>query len=51
MSAPNGMDHDQARENWSRGNNKQPGCNCPPWRYSPVHPRPTNPECKIHGPR
>jgi len=48
--APPGMDHDRAKENWSRGNNKTPGCSCPPWRYNPRYPRPTNPDCKIHGP-
>ena len=43
------MDHDNKKENWARGNNKQPGCSCPPWRYTPRHTRPTNPDCREHG--
>jgi hypothetical protein len=43
------MDHDQAKENWSRGTNRAPGCDCPAWRYSPRHPKPTNPDCEQHG--
>lgn len=26
-----------------------PGCTCPPWRYHPRHPKPTNPDCPTHG--
>lgn len=29
--------------------NPNPGCSCPPWRYNPRFPRPTNPECLKHG--
>lgn len=43
------MDHDRHKENWSRGNNPQPGCNCLPWRYQPRYPKPTNPDCPQHG--
>lgn len=45
------MDHDRAKENWSRATNRYAGCTCPPWRYSPAHnhKRPTNPDCKEHG--
>lgn len=43
------MDHDYRKENWLRGNNKTPGCTCPPWRYTPRHPKPTNPGCPTHG--
>lgn len=42
-------DHDHAKENWSRGNNKQPGCSCPGWRYNPRYERPTDPDCEQHG--
>ncbi len=41
------MDHDQAKENWSRVTNRY--CDCPAWRYSPRHPKPTNPDCAQHG--
>lgn len=34
---------------WHRRTNTYPGCTCPPWRYSPAHPKPTNPECPTHG--
>lgn len=45
------MDHDHMKENWSRTTNRQPGCTCPPWRYSPrvAVLRPTNPDCPKHG--
>lgn len=43
------MDHDQAKENWSRGANRNPGCSCDPWRYNPRYPKPTNPDCQQHG--
>jgi hypothetical protein len=32
---------------WHRPTNKY--CDCPPSRYDPRHPRPTNPECEEHG--
>ena len=34
---------------WNRRTNSYPGCSCPPWRYNPRHPRPTNPNCQLHG--
>lgn len=34
---------------WVRRTNRYPGCSCPAWRYSPKHPKPTNPLCEIHG--
>ncbi|QWY84250.1 hypothetical protein QEO77_gp53 [Arthrobacter phage Zaheer] len=34
---------------WNRPTNTYPDCKCPPWRYNPRHPRPTNPDCQIHG--
>ena len=43
------MDHDDRAENWARRTNTYPGCTCPAWRYSPRHPKPTNPDCKMHG--
>jgi hypothetical protein len=43
------MNHDRNVENWSRQPNRQPGCSCQPWRYSPFAPRPTNPDCPEHG--
>lgn len=43
------MDHDRVKENWSRVTNRYPGCSCLPWRYSPRHPRPTDPDCPQHG--
>ena len=43
------MDHDSAKENWSRATNRYPGCTCPTWRYNPRHPKPTNPDCSKHG--
>lgn len=46
-----GMDHDRAKENWTRQPNRNPGCACPPWRYTPQynHLRETNPACPQHG--
>jgi len=34
---------------WTRRTNTYPGCTCPPWRYHPAHPKPTNPTCPKHG--
>ena len=34
---------------WTRRTNRYAGCTCPPWRYSPRHPKPTNPDCQQHG--
>jgi len=34
---------------WARKTNRYAGCTCPPWRYNPRHPKPTNPECAEHG--
>ncbi|MEO5317611.1 hypothetical protein PV761_03320 [Arthrobacter sp. CC3] len=34
---------------WTRRTNQYPGCCCPPWRYNPRHPKPTNPDCPQHG--
>lgn len=34
---------------WARRTNSYPGCSCPPWRYNPRHPKPTNPDCLEHG--
>jgi hypothetical protein len=34
---------------WARRTNTYPGCTCPPARYNPRHPKPTNPECETHG--
>jgi len=34
---------------WHRRTNTYPGCTCPPWRYNPAQPKPTNPECEKHG--
>ena len=34
---------------WTRRTNTYPGCTCPPWRYHPAHPKPTNPTCRKHG--
>ncbi|SDK80597.1 hypothetical protein SAMN04487913_103239 [Arthrobacter sp. ok362] len=34
---------------WHRRTNTYPGCTCPPWRYNPRYPKPTNPECPQHG--
>jgi hypothetical protein len=34
---------------WHRPANRYPGCTCPPWQYSPRHPKPTNPEGAKHG--
>ena len=45
------MDHDHAKENWSRVTNRY--CDCPPFRYNPlyIHKRETNPDCPQHGTR
>jgi hypothetical protein len=34
---------------WQRAPNRNPGCICPPWRYHPRHPKPTDPDCREHG--
>lgn len=34
---------------WNRRTNTYPGCTCPPARYNPRHPKPTNPDCPTHG--
>ncbi|QDF19559.1 hypothetical protein PP353_gp49 [Arthrobacter phage Kumotta] len=34
---------------WTRRTNHEPGCNCPPARYDPTKPKPTNADCKLHG--
>jgi hypothetical protein len=34
---------------WVRPTNVYAGCSCPPWRYNPRHPKPTNPDCTQHG--
>ncbi|AXH44425.1 hypothetical protein PP356_gp45 [Arthrobacter phage MargaretKali] len=34
---------------WERRTNREPGCTCPPSRYSPTQQRPTNPDCPQHG--
>ena len=34
---------------WHRPTNRYPGCTCPPWRYNPMYPKPTNPDCPRHG--
>jgi hypothetical protein len=34
---------------WTRPTNRYPGCICPPWRYNPAHPKPTDPNCPKHG--
>lgn len=34
---------------WVRRTNTYAGCTCPAWRYSPRHPKPTNPDCPQHG--
>jgi hypothetical protein len=43
------MDHDCDKENWSRPTNRYTGCVCPAWRYNPSHPKPTDPNCQLHG--
>lgn len=43
------MDHDRDAESWTRQPNRNPGCNCQPWRYNPRYIRPTNPDCPTHG--
>lgn len=34
---------------WHRPTNRYAGCTCPPWRYNPSQPKPTDPNCKKHG--
>lgn len=34
---------------WNRRTNSYAGCSCPPWRYNPRFPHPTNPDCQLHG--
>jgi len=34
---------------WTRRTNTYNGCTCPPARYNPKQPKPTNPQCKEHG--
>jgi hypothetical protein len=34
---------------WNRPTNSYAGCSCPPWRYNPRFPHPTNPDCELHG--
>jgi len=34
---------------WHRRTNTYPGCTCPPWRYNPAQPKPTDPDCAKHG--
>lgn len=34
---------------WHRRTNTYAGCTCPPWRYNPRLPKPTNPACPKHG--
>ena len=34
---------------WTRRTNTYADCTCPPSRYSPTQPRPTNPDCPTHG--
>jgi hypothetical protein len=34
---------------WDRRTNRYAGCTCPPARYSPRHPKPTNADCPTHG--
>lgn len=36
---------------WTRRTNTYQGCTCPPWRYHPKYPKPTNPGCAEHGER
>lgn len=49
----NGRNHPEvgtgAPSFWVRPTNRYAGCCCPAWRYSPRHPKPTNPECHEHG--
>ena len=34
---------------WHRKTNTYVNCTCPPWRYNPRQPKPTNPTCTQHG--
>jgi hypothetical protein len=34
---------------WHRRTNTYAGCTCPPWRYNPRQPKPTNADCSEHG--
>jgi len=34
---------------WSRRTNIYAGCTCPPARYNPKQPKPTNLNCPTHG--
>lgn len=34
---------------WNRRTNTYQGCTCPPARYNPRRPKPTNPDCPTHG--
>jgi len=34
---------------WTRRTNTYPNCSCPPARYSPIHSKPTDPACELHG--
>lgn len=47
----NGMPHPDvgtgAKDFWNRKTNVY--CACPPWRYNPRQPKPTNPDCRVHG--
>lgn len=43
LVAMGGDDHTKKRDN------RDPHCNCPPWRYCPFKIRPTNPDCPTHG--
>ena len=38
-----------SESHWTRPTNRYPNCCCPPWRYNPMYPKPTNPECPTHG--
>lgn len=38
-----------ALSHWERKTNRYPGCTCPPWRYHPRYPKPTDPDCPEHG--
>jgi hypothetical protein len=34
---------------WNRKTNQYANCTCPPARYNPTKPKPTNPDCPTHG--
>lgn len=38
-----------AESHWHRRTNRYPGCSCPEWRYHPLYPKPTDPDCSEHG--